>query len=395
MELFDPYDAATQADPYPVYRRLRDEHPVYRNPERGFLALSRFEDVMNAVHDPARFSSADGISLEGQARPPFPLLITMDPPRHDRLRGLISRGFTARPMAAYEPRVRESARELFEAFETSGSCDLVASVAAPLPMRVIGDLVGVDAADRPQFVEWSDHVVHQDLNDPESIQAARDANANLVASFGALLEARRREPKEDLVSALLAAEVDGERLTETELVGFIFLLIVAGSETTTNLIGHTAAVLARHPDQRALLLEDPAKVPGAIEELLRFESPVHGLARTLTGDVELHGVTMRRGERVQLLYGSANRDEREFADPDRFDVTRKIERHLAFAHGIHYCLGAALARLEGRVVLEELLARIPDWQLASDGPVEMVRSSSVRGPARLPIEFTPAGAVHA
>jgi len=386
---YDPYHPATQADPYPVYRQLRDDVPVYHDDRRGFWALSRFDDVLWAAHDPATFCSGQGIALEGQARSPFPNLITMDDPRHAQLRRLVSRGFTTRPVGAFEPRVRELATsmidDIVERAADGDRVDLVPSLTGPLPMTVLGDLIGVAPADREQFRTWSDTIVHQDVDRPETVDAGRAAGGAVVGYFGEIIAARRAAPADDLVSALIAASVDGERLADDEILGFCFLLIVAGTETTTNLLGLGALALAANPEQRARLVADPALIPGAVEEMLRWGSPVQGLARTTTRAVARHGVTIPEGAKVQLLYGSANRDEREFADPDRFDVTRPIERHLAFGHGVHFCLGAALARLEATVVFEELLRRIPEWHVDPDA-LGWIHSSSVRGPATLVIE---------
>ena len=385
---YDPYDPATQADPYPSYRRLRDEAPVYHDERRGFWALSRFDDVLWAAHDPATFCSGAGIALEGQARSPFPNLIVMDDPRHAQLRKLVSRGFTSRPVGGFEPRVRELASELIDEVVARTSAgetvDLVRAITGPLPMTVVGDLIGVAPEDREQFRTWSDTVVHQDVDRPETVEAGRAAAGAVVGYFSEIIAARRAAPTDDLVSALIAASVDGECLADDEILGFCFLLIVAGTETTTNLLGLGALALATNPDERARLLADPSLLTGAVEEMLRWGSPVQGLARTTTRAVERHGITIPEGAKVQLLYGSANRDEREFAAPDRFDVTRTIERHLAFGHGVHFCLGAALARLEATVVFEELLRRIPDWQVDTDA-LTWIHSSSVRGPATLPI----------
>jgi len=385
---FDPYDPATQADPYPVYRALRNDVPVYHDERRGFWALSRFDDVLWAAHDPVTFCSGQGIALQGQARSPFPNLITMDEPRHSQLRRLVSRGFTTRPIGANEPRIRELATEMIDhviELATDGSpVDLVPALTGPLPMTVVGDLIGVAAGDREQFRTWADTIVHQDVDRPETVEAGRAAAGAVVGSFAQIIAARRTAPTDDLVSALVAASVDGERLTDDEILGFCFLLIVAGTETTTNLIGLGVLALAAHPDQRAQLATDPSLIPDAVEEMLRWGSPVQGLARTTTGAVERHGVTIPEGAKVQLLYGAANRDEHEFPDPDRFDVMRSIDRHVAFGHGVHFCLGAALARLEATVVFEELLRRISDWQVAEEH-VEWIHSSSVRGPAKLPI----------
>ena len=362
---------------------------MYHDERRGFWALSRFDDVLWAAHDPATFCSGQGIALEGQARSPFPNLITMDDPRHAQLRRLVSRGFTARPIGTNESRIRDLATEMIDRIiemAADGSpVDLVPALTGPLPMTVVGDLIGVAASDREQFRTWADTIVHQDVDRPRDRRSRTyRGGCRRRQSFAEIIAARRAEPMDDLVSALVAASVDGERLTDDEILGFCFLLIVAGTETTTNLIGLGALALAAHPDQRAKLVADPSLIPSAVEEMLRWGSPVQGLARTTTRAIDRHGVTIPEGAKVQLLYGSANRDEREFADPDRFDVTRSVDRHLAFGHGVHFCLGAALARLEAIVVFEELLRRVPNWRVDVEH-VEWIHSSSVRGPATLPI----------
>jgi hypothetical protein len=385
---FDPYDPSTQRDPYPVYRALRDEQPLYKDEERGFWALSRFEDVLWAAHEPGRFCSSGGVALEGQARSPFPNIITMDDPRHGALRKLVARGFTNKPVAAFEDRVRLLTTELIDSFAEDGSVDLVKALSGPLPMMVVGDLIGVAPENREQFRKWSDTIVHQDVDHPQTVDAGRAAAAAVVEHFAEIVRARRSRPKDDLVSALLEATVDGEHLTDEEILGFCFLLVVAGTETTTNLIGTGALALAAFPDERAEVLRQSDLLPSAVEEMLRWGSPVQGSARTTTEPIERHGATVPAGDKVLLLWGSANHDDRQFTDPECFQVRRAPERHVAFGHGVHFCLGAALARLETRVVFAELLTRIPDWHV-DESAITWIHASTVRGPATLPIEFTP------
>lgn len=385
---FDPYDPSTQRNPYPIYRALRDDHPLYRDQQRGFWALSRFEDVLWAAHEPGRFCSSEGVALEGQARSPFPNIITMDDPRHGELRNLVARGFTSKPVATFEDRVRLLATELIDRFAEDGSVDLVQALTGPLPMMVVGDLIGVAPENREQFRAWSDTIVHQNVDHPQTVEAGRAAATAVVEHFAEIVRERRSRPEDDLVSALLEATVDGEHLTDEEILGFCFLLVVAGTETTTNLIGTGALALAAFPDERAELMRHPDLLPSAVEEMLRWGSPVQGSARTTTEPVERHGETVPAGAKVLLLWGSANHDDRQFTDPERFKVRRTIERHLAFAHGVHFCLGAALARLETRVVFAELLTRIPDWHI-EESAVTWIHASTVRGPATLPMEFTP------
>jgi cytochrome P450 len=387
---FNPYDHALHADPYPTYRVLRDEHPAYRNDRLGFWALSRYDDVLTALRVPSTFSSAAGITIDARGREFKPMMITMDPPDHTRLRNLVAKAFTPGRVAALEPRVRAIAAELLDNFATRGTADLVDQFAWPLPATVISELLGVPAADRASFRAWSSDLVRgahtADIAPAQLGQAAMRAAMELYRYFGGLLAERRAAPRDDLVSALLAAEMDGRALTEDELLGFCFLLLIAGHETTANLLGNAFLALARHPDARAGLARDPGGLTTAVEEFLRYDAPVQGLARTVARDVEVHGRRLHAGDKVLLLFGSANRDERRFAEPDRLILDRRPNPHLAFGHGTHACLGALLAEMEARVGLELFLARIPDYDVV-DGEVERLHSGPIRGLARLPITF--------
>jgi len=389
--LYDPFDATVQDDPYPVYQRLRAEHPVYWAAPSDTWVLSRHADVEAAVLDPVTYSSGSGIfpvpAGMDMTQMFLPMMIMTDPPRHTQLRSLVSRGFTARRVAAMETSVAAIAAELAEDFAEAGACDLVADFAGPLPAMVIADLLGVPREDRPQFRQWSRTLVQADpVHDQSGTGLA--AAAALYEYFTGFLAERRKQPRDDLISALVRAEVDGQHLTEEELLGFCLLLLVAGHETTTNLLANSAVVLAQHPASRRHLLQDPGLVPAAVEELLRFDSPVQGLARTLTRDVSAHGITMSAGETVLLLFGSANRDERVFPGADLFEVDRCPDRHLAFGRGVHFCLGAALARLEARAALHVLLRSCPDWAVDLAG-AERLRSGPIRGYAALPIDWSP------
>ena len=390
--VYDPYSSDVKRDPYPYYRALRDDAPAYHHEALDFWALSRFDDVIDALHDPATYCSGQGIVLEAMARSPYPMIIALDPPRHTDLRKLVSRAFGTKPTAAFEPQVRERARELLAQFSPDGRVDLVPHFSAALPLAVIGDIVGVPADERLWFRRQGEILMAQQPEHPETITAARAAAGELLARFVDLIAQRRADPTDDLVSELIAAEEDGERLTADEIVGFCYLLILAGHETTMNLISNGVITMQRHPEQRKFVEADRARIPNLVEETLRYESPVHSQARTTTRRVEIHGTVIPEGKKVLLLFASAGRDERAFPDPDRFDVTRTIERHLSFGHGIHHCLGAALARLEARVAFEEMFATLPDWRITSDlDALHYVPSYQIRGPLHLDVEFTPVG----
>ena len=387
---FNPYDHALHADPYPTYRVLRDEHPAYWNDRLRFWTLSRYDDVLAALRDPGTFSSAGGITIDARGREFKPMMITMDPPRHTRLRNLVAKAFTPRRVADLEPRIRAIAAELLDAFATRGTADLVEELAWPLPATVISELLGVPPGDRASFRAWSGDLVRgahtPELGAAQLGEAAMRGAMELYRYFGELLAERRAAPRDDLTSALLAAEVDGRALTEDELLGFCFLLLIAGHETTANLLGNALLALGRRPELRAALVRDPALLPTAVGEFLRWDAPVQGLARTVTRDVELHGHGLRTGEKVLLLFGSANRDERRFPEPDRLVLDRHPNPHLAFGHGTHACLGALLAETEARVGLGMLLARLPDYEVVEAG-VERLHSGPIRGLARLPVAF--------
>jgi cytochrome P450 len=382
---FEPLAPDVQDDPYPTYQWFREHQPVAYSKALDAWFLFRFDDVLRALHDTDVFVSGEGVSLAaGDPAKVGRTLIGSDDPLHHQLRSAISAHFTPRAVARFEPRVRELVDAHLDAFAGRGSCELMAEFAIPIPIIVVGDLLGVRPADRMQFRLWADDLVHQDPTRPETITAAKEAGAAIAAYFGEVIEDRRAHPTDDLISALLATTVDGEPLPYGDLVGFAYLLIAAGTETTTNLVGNAALALAAHPDQRADLVADPSLVPGAVEEVLRWDAPVQGLARVTTQNLTVAGTELPAGARVQLRYGSANRDEAEFEDASRFDVRRRIARHVGLGHGVHYCLGASLSRLEGRIMLESLLARVPEWEVAH---VDRHPSLEVRGPAYLELSF--------
>lgn len=378
--LYDPADAGFQDRLHAIYRTLRNEHPAYCEPRSGQWLLSRYDDVRAAASDPATFSS-EGTDI---SRGLLPMIQALDPPRHDALRALVSRAFTPTRVAALEPEIRRIARERIDAFAARGHADLMHEFASQIPSRVIGALLGVPPERREAFLEWTEALV--EASPASALDAKfRDPAARIYREFAGLIAERRARRRDDLVSALLDAEIDGQRLSEPELLGFCFVLIVAGNDTTTNLIGNGAVLLAEHPDQREILVEAPARIPAAVEEMLRFESPAQALPRIARRDVALHGETIPSGAQVLLLWGSANRDERAFPAADRFDVTRDARGHLGFGQGIHFCLGAHLARMEARIAFEELLARIPAYRLAE--PPTWRRSIWARAHPRVEIEF--------
>ena len=385
---YSPFDAEVIAVPYPVYRELRDNAPAYWSREAHSWVLSRYDDVSAALADPATYSSASGIF----PTPPgvdmtelfLPMLIMSDPPRHTQLRQIVSRAFTPRRIASLEPHIETLVKGLLDQAPDAGSWDFVSGFAGPLPAIVIADMLGVPRDDRDQFRAWSTTLIQSNPVRGE-FGAGLDAAAALYEYFTAFLAERRAHPQDDLMTALVQAEVDGEYLSKEELLGFCLLLLVAGHETTTNLLSNSAVVLAEHPDVRQQLADDPDLVPAAVEALLRYASPFQGLACTLTGPVELHGESMQTGDTVLLLFGSANRDDHAFPHAGRFAVNRHPERQVAFGRGIHFCLGASLARLEARIALQALLARHPDWDVDLDAAVRL-RSGPIRGYISLPMQ---------
>jgi cytochrome P450 len=388
--VFDPYAYAFHEDPYPTYARLRDEAPVYHNPEMGFWALSRHGDVMDGFRDSERFSSSHGVSLDAAASGPDAhrtmSFLALDPPRHGRMRGLVSRGFTPRRVVELEPSIRALAvRYLDEAVER-GSFDFIGDFAGRLPMDVISELIGVPEADRAEVRRLSDLLVHREEGVTDVPPSGIEAAFSLVAYYADMLAERRRARTDDLTSALLDAEIDGDRLSDDEIMGFLFLMVVAGNETTTKLLGNAWYWAWRNPDQAAIPVADPGRITDWVEETLRYDTSSQILARITTRPVELHGTTVPAGERVVLLPGSANRDERVFEQPDVYDLDRNRgdDRQIAsFGFGRHFCMGASLARLEARVALEELMARVRAWDIDESGIVR-VHSVNVRGFAALP-----------
>jgi len=382
---WDPLDEELDDHPHEVWRQLRDTRPVYRNDRYDFWALSRFEDVEAAHRDPATFSSAHGTVLDimGPDLSKTGLIIFMDPPEHTILRALVSRAFTPRRMTEMRNGVREMCAELLDPFVGSGGFDYVQDFAAQLPSRVIARLVGVPDEDREEQRRNIDEIFHIEPGVGMVNDVSLMARIRLHDYLTGLVERRLTGPQDDMISVLAQAEITDEhdverRLTVAEIVDFSLLLFSAGTETVMRLLGNAAVLLAEFPDQRAVLQAEPDVIPNAVEELLRYEAPSPVQGRWTTCDVTLHDVTIPAESKVLLLTGSAGRDERVFPDPDRFDVRRPMKHHVSFGYGIHFCVGAALARLEGTVALEETLARFPEWEIAPERVVRQ-HTSTVRG----------------
>jgi cytochrome P450 len=378
---WDPIDVDIDTEPYEIWRRLRDEAPLYFNERFGFWALSRHADVEAAHRDPATFLSSHGTVLEMMTPEPVPsgMMIFQDPPEHTRLRSLVSRAFTPRRMAGLEAHIRELCAALLEPWRDGAEFDFVAGFGATLPSMVICELLGVPSADREWVKDRIDTTFHIEPDVGMINDVSLTARVELDGYLTRLLQERAAAPGEDLLSALTQAD-----LTLREAADFANLLVSAGTETVARLLGWAGVVLDEHPDQRAELAADPSLLPNAVEELLRYEAPSPVQGRWTSRPVELHGTEVPAGSKVLLLTGSAGRDERAFPDADRFDVHRRFDHHLSFGFGIHFCLGAALARLEGRVALEEALARHPSWEVDRDRAVRL-HTSTVRGWSSVPV----------
>ena len=393
---FNPLSPEVTANPYPYYAELRNKAPViWLEPFRSW-ALSRYADVDFALRNPQIFSSsvftAEALG-DLNPVPEVPWILDMNPPDHTRLRKLANKGFAPRLIRALEPRVRAITQDLIGALRSQPEGDLVATLSGPLPTTVIAEMLGVEPERRDDFKVWSDDVVRatgRPTDETERTQI-RKSEAELRTYFERMIERRRTEPGEDVITALVQAEEERDMLSSKEILALAVLLLLAGNETTTNLIGNAVLTLLNHPDELAKVRADPALLPALVEEVLRYDSPVQVIFRRTAQEVELEGGKIPAGQNVFLLLGSANRDERQFPEPDRFDIARNPQDHVAFGYGIHYCLGAPLARLEGRNALEALLFDCPPFSCATER-VEQIASMIVRGPQTLPLRFDTAGA---
>ncbi len=388
---YDPFDIEIDKDPHPLWRQMRDDAPLYYNDRHDFFALSRFDDVEPALLDWDTYRSGRGSTLEiikANVELPSGIILMEDPPVHDLHRGLLSRVFTPKKMNALEPKVREFCARTLDPLVGAGRFDFIADLGAVMPMRTIGMLLGIPEQDQEAIRDELDAGMRIEDGGASVSMAANFMTAG-IDMFGGYIDWRAENPSDDLMTELLTAEFDDEtgvrrRLTRDEVLTYVMLLAGAGNETTTRLIGWTGTLLAEHPDQRHAIVDDRSLLPNAIEEILRYEAPSPVQARWMTRDVEHHGQTVREGSVMVLLNGSANRDDRVFADGDRFDIRRQIGHHLSFGFGIHFCLGAALARLEGRIALDEVLNRFPDWEVDWDGAVQ-AHTPTVRGWEKLPV----------
>lgn len=386
---YDPYDFEIDADPYPVWQRMRDTAPLYYNEKYDFHAVSRFEDVERCLLDWEAYRSGKGSILElikANIEIPSGVILFEDPPIHHIHRGLMSRVFTPRKINDLETKIRMFCKRSLDPLIGSGEFDFIKDLGAQMPMRTIGYLLGIPEEDQEAIRDHLDEGLRLEEGKEGTFDTEGLASPDLFADY---VDWRAQHPSDDLMTQLLNAEFEDElgatrKLTRDEVLTYVNLLAGAGNETTTRLIGWTGKLLGEHPDQRREIVDNRTLIPNAIEEILRYEAPSPVQARSVAHDVEHHGQTVPKGSVMVLLNGSANRDERRFDDPDRFDIHRNIGRHLSFGYGIHLCLGAALARLEGRVALDEVLNRFPDWEIDYDQALQ-ARTSTVRGWEKLPV----------
>ena len=393
--IYDPFNPEVIANPYPFYERLRDEHPVHYNERMNFYVLSRYDDIFHALRKPQIFSSAQGLTPAkdeiSQLGIP-PTFIMMDPPDHTRLRRLITKAFTPDTVKDLEPVVRAFVVDCIERMKGKAAdgedVDLIEEIASPLPTMVVANILGVPPEDREKFDPWSDAITSASADFALDVKQAIGAVQGLVSYFGGMCQARRAKPTGDMISKLTQAEIGGDKLTDWDILGFCFVMIAGGNDTTTNLIGNSMRFLHDYPDQHRELLQDPSLIPNAIEEFLRIESVVQGLSRTTTEDVEYHGTVIPSGSKVHNLYASGNRDPRHWGDnADDLDIHREIDRHLSFAQGPHFCIGAHVARLMVRTYFEEMGARIGEgFEIDWDNAVRR-QSAFTRGFTKMPLRI--------
>jgi cholest-4-en-3-one 26-monooxygenase len=375
--------------PFDDWAWMREHAPAYWDAKNEVWALTRYDDVLAVEKDPKTFSSYRAPRPHGDH---LPMIISMDGQEHTRRRQLVSRGFTPRRVRDHEQTIRRICTEIIDRVAPKGECDFVWDIAAPLPLLLIADMLGFPPEAYDDLLRWSDDMIRgTTINDPEAAEVAADAGiAFREFQLGVIADRRAKPPQDDLVSILCYAEVDGARLDDDSIINESLLILIGGDETSRHVMTDGMLALLEHPDQLAILRDDPAKMEVGVEELLRWVSPIKNMSRTATRDVEIHGETMHEGEQVILMYPSANRDEAVFEEPDRFDVQREPNPHLAFGFGPHFCMGASLARIELAVMFSELLRRLPDLHLAGD-PQPRRASNFISGPEAMPVAFTPAG----
>jgi cytochrome P450 len=393
---FDPYSEMFFEDPWDTYRWLRDEHPIYHHERLGFYAVSRYDDCLEVHKDAASFSSTRGVTLDqlrsaafGEVIQGVGSLIMMDPPQHERMRKLVSRAFTPRRIAAWEPAVARVVGETLDRLDGASAFDVVVDFSGPFPIEVICEIIGVPRGDRQQLRHWIDSVLEREIGNPFPTDAGIESAIAMGSYVRALIADRRRHPADDMLGHLLEAEVEADdgtvaRLDDDAVAQFVTLLTAAGAETVTKLVGNGVMTFAEHPDQLARFVADPGLADSAVEEILRWRAPAQYAGRFCVADWPRHGTTIPMGSPVLVLTGAANRDPRAYDDPDRFDIARVGPPGITFGHGIHFCIGSHLARLEGRTAFRELYRRWPDLQVDLDG-IRYVHMTNVAGPSTVPV----------